>query len=234
MLKIWICLISLLLSLGPSAEAYTTARPTDFIYKTGALSTKINLVFMQPYTKDIDANGVSLSVNIKGKKMLKSANLKSDTSQIFAFSLKDLLVTSQQKKYVQLTSANIIRNTEKNLFTWNIEGIVGNIPFKYETLFTKEEYSIIAVEEEIYAKPGGGGLLIQYAGIDQETSDLIFYLTNESSLPHFSVKKIRKSDIPGYFKFLDGIIQIRGTQKDGSETFMKYEWEKPPKSASQR
>ena len=224
-------MLTFFLSVSSSAEAYTTARPTDFIYKAGILSTKINLVFLQPYTKNFEISGASVSVGIKGKKVLRSANTKSDTSQIFTISLKDLLVSTQQKNSVRFTSANISRDTAKNIFTWNLEGLIGGTPFKSQMLFTKEEYPLIAVEEEVYAKPGGGGLLIQYVGTDPDSSDLIFYLTNEAALPHFSVKKIRKNDVPGYFKFLDGIIQIRSIKKDGDAAILEYEWEKAPKPA---
>ena len=230
MRKILICVLLIVLAFPSTLPAYSRACPTEFIYKAGDLSTKRSIIFLKNYIKNIDIEGLPIKIKIKSNLSFIYKNNRQEPLQSFSPDRTLLAETKEPTK--NKVSVSILKDSKSGRLSWEISGVSRKISFKSRVPFTREEYKLVAEEEEIYAKPGGNGIIIQYAGPDPDNSDLVFYLTNAAALPKFSVKKVRLHDLPGYFRFLGGIIQIREANAAGKDGSIEYQWEKKPHSVS--
>ena len=230
MRKILICVLLILLTFPSTLSAYSRALPTDFIYKNGDLSVKRSIIFLKTYVKNFTKDGSTLKLKIKQNLSFVCKNHSQEPLQYF--SPESALFAEAKEATAKKFSLSILKDSKSGRLSWEISGFSNRNGLKTSIPFTKEEYKLIAAEEEIQAKSGSDGIIIQYVGPDPDNADLVFYLTNAAALPKFSVKKVRKADLPGYFRFLDGIVQIMEANTHGKDGSINYRWEKKPHSAS--
>lgn len=222
----------LILLMTTGAFAFEQAEPLDFIFKGGEFKEIYRLVVENPCKGTISGpNGITFYFEYSAKCELPRTGIDYNGIETFTAPKKWASTKSSDPNVlIEGYAMGLIHEPSTSFLAWFVEGANNTKQDKFWAReLTEAEYKLIGIQSTIKAKTGTNALLVQYAGTQPGTKDVILEITDADAPDKFTTVVIKSDKLPGYFHIPGGgIVRIEKVIMEGQVPIISFEWEKKP------
>ena len=232
MRKIFSILTATFIFAAAPVYAFERAAPMDFIFKGGDFRERMTMVIEAPLSARVDGpDGSHFYIEFAGSCELQNAG--TDENGIETYSAASNMVTVRsgiKENDDRCLAAGLIYEPVTSSLAWLIHAADSTGPGERWTKeLSESEYQFIGFQTTITADVGTNATLIQYAGRNSETKDIVLEITDADAPELLTRKIIDPKEIPGYFQIPGGgILSIQSVENEDGIPVIKYEWVKEP------
>jgi len=227
-----IFVLLLILYVSNPAAAFEKAAPMDFIFKGGDYRERITMVIEAPITAMIEGpEGSHFYIDFAGRSELQNTETDDNGIETYSATTESVFIRSERND-IDLSgfSAGLIYEPVTSSLAWLLRSSAAGRP---EEKWTKElsesEYQFIGFQTTITADVGTNAILVQYAGIVPDTSEIVLEITDADAPDTLTRKIIYPTEVPGYFQIPGGgILGIDRIETEEGIPMLHYEWAKEP------
>ena len=231
MRKIFSILTATFIFAAAPAYAFERAAPMDFIFKGGDFRERMTMVIEAPLSARVDVpDGSHFYIEFAGSCELQNAGTDENGIETYSASSNMVTVRSGEENDDRCLAAGLIYEPVTSSLAWLIHSRGSTGPGERWTKeLSDSEYQFIGFQTTITADVGTNATLIQYAGRNSETKDIVLEITDADAPELLTRKIIDPKEIPGYFQIPGGgILSIQSVENEDGIPVIKYEWVKEP------